>query len=39
MATTDKESRAAGKITTESVQRRAPVNKGKHAATRSQGKV
>ncbi|GJU97100.1 trichome birefringence-like protein 2 [Tanacetum coccineum] len=29
----------AGQITTESVQRRAPGNKGKHAATRSQGKV
>ncbi|GJS05400.1 integrase, catalytic region, zinc finger, CCHC-type containing protein [Tanacetum coccineum] len=29
----------AGQITTESVQRRAPGNKGKHAATGSQGKV
>ncbi|GJY12292.1 hypothetical protein Tco_0381601 [Tanacetum coccineum] len=29
----------AGQITTGSVQRRAPGNKGKHAATRSQGKV
>ncbi|GJW32420.1 integrase, catalytic region, zinc finger, CCHC-type containing protein [Tanacetum coccineum] len=29
----------AGQITTESVQRRAPDNKGKHAATGSQGKV
>ncbi|GKD04920.1 hypothetical protein Tco_1179894, partial [Tanacetum coccineum] len=29
----------ASHITTESVQRRAPGNKGKHAATRSQGKV
>nr|GEW43578.1 retrovirus-related Pol polyprotein from transposon TNT 1-94 [Tanacetum cinerariifolium] len=29
----------AGQITTESVQQRAPGNKGKHAATRSQGKV
>ncbi|GJU28533.1 retrotransposon protein, putative, ty1-copia subclass [Tanacetum coccineum] len=29
----------AGQITTESVQRRASGNKGKHAATRSQGKV
>ncbi|GKE34933.1 hypothetical protein Tco_1454255, partial [Tanacetum coccineum] len=29
----------AGRITTESVQRRAPGNKGKHAATGSQGKV
>ncbi|GJT80345.1 retrovirus-related pol polyprotein from transposon TNT 1-94 [Tanacetum coccineum] len=29
----------AGQITTENVQRRAPGNKGKHAATRSQGKV
>ncbi|GKD97318.1 hypothetical protein Tco_1381215, partial [Tanacetum coccineum] len=29
----------AGQITTKSVQRRAPSNKGKHAATGSQGKV
>ncbi|GJU90529.1 retrovirus-related pol polyprotein from transposon TNT 1-94 [Tanacetum coccineum] len=29
----------AGQITTENVQRRAPGNKGKHAATGSQGKV
>ncbi|GJV94086.1 hypothetical protein Tco_1541899 [Tanacetum coccineum] len=29
----------AGQITTESVQRRAPGNKGKHAATGSQGKL